>query len=148
MTHPFKPNGMPTLVPYLTVRNADESVAYYQEIFQFTLLHTPEKQNNQIVHAEMSLGDAIIMMAPEGAWGSTKKAPITTGHAPSIALYVYVKDVDAHFKHAKAKGAKVISEPENMFWGDRCCILQDLDGYEWTFSTNVGEHDVSKMPKA
>ncbi len=147
MTHPFKPKGMPSLIPYLIVLNAHESVAFYQQAFQFTYMNEPEQQNNKIVHAEMRLGDAIVMMAPEGAWGSLKKAPKTSGAAPSINLYVYVTDVDAHFKHAKGHGAEVISAPEDMFWGDRCCILRDIDGYEWTFATNVGEHDLSKAPK-
>ncbi len=148
MTHPFKPQGLPSLLPYLTVRYADEAIAFYRDVFQFQLKNSPEEQNNKIVHAEMALGDALIMMAPEGAWGSTKKAPKTSGNAPSTQFYIYVPDVDAHFKHAIAKGAEAISEPVDMFWGDRCAQLRDPDGYEWTFATKVSERDLSKAPLA
>lgn len=137
--HSYKPKDIPSLVPYLTVRNADESIAFYRDVCQFTLKSEPSIQENKIVHAEMALGDALFMMAPEHAWGTDKKAPKSSGVAPGIFLYVYVPDVDAHYKHAKQKGAEITSPPEDMFWGDRFYQLRDIDGYEWSFATHLGE---------
>ncbi len=148
MTQSFKPKGLPSLLPHLTVKNADQSLAFYRDVCQFSLKNQPEKQNNEIVHAEMMLGDATIMMAPEGAWGSDKKSPKTTGVPSNISLYIYVEDVDAHYEHAKQRGAEILSAPENMFWGDRFYTLRDLDGYEWSFATNVGTHDLSYITHA
>ncbi len=138
----YKPAGLPTLFPYLTVKNAEKSIKFYQEAFQFTLRDAPEKEG-KIVHAELTFEDTIIMLAPENAWGSVKKAPISTGVASSLSIYVYVPDVDAYFKHAVQNKAEVISEPEDTFWGDRFCQLRDVDGYEWSFATHIGESNKS-----
>lgn len=131
---------MPSLIPYLTVRNAEDSVSFYQNAFQFRLMAEPSMHENKIMHAELALHEAVVMLAPENAWGSDKKAPVTSGTAPSLFLYVYVPDVDAFYKHATQNGAQSIAEPEDMFWGDRFCVLKDLDGYEWSFATNIGPH--------
>ena len=48
---------------------------------------------------------------------------------------------------AKAAGAEILNEPEDMFWGDRTVMLRDPDGYKWMFATKVGEFDPSKMPQ-
>ena len=45
---------------------------------------------------------------------------------------------------AKASGAKLISEPEDMFWGDRMAQMEDLEGYLWVFATKVGEFESEK----
>lgn len=148
MTIPYKLPGIPTLFPYLTVVDAEKSIAFYRQAFQFELKDAPSKQENKIVHAELYFADTVIMLTPEGTWGSTKKAPITTGIEPSIYLYVYVANVDDYFNHATKNGATVIMPPENMFWGDRFCQLRDIDGYEWSFATHIGTEDYSKMPKA
>ncbi len=86
------------------------------------------------------------MMGPEGAWGSQKKTPKHSNVACPMNLYIYCEDVDAQFKRATTAGAEIVFEPTDMFWGDRACCLTDQDGYTWTFATNVGEFDPSKIP--
>lgn len=51
-------------------------------------------------------------------------------------LYVYVDDVERHCANARAKGAVIVMEPEDMFWGDRVYGVKDLEGHMWTF----GQH--------
>jgi uncharacterized glyoxalase superfamily protein PhnB len=58
----------------------------------------------------------------------------------AITLYVYCEDVDAKFKHIKQSEAKIISEPEDSFWGDRMFTVSDPDGNAWCFATNIAEH--------
>jgi len=140
MSQSFKPKGMPALIPYLTVSSPDESVAFYQDVCQFNLLSEPKIENNKILHAEMGLGEAVIMMGAEGACGSTQLSPKVSGTQAPLNLYIYVPDVDAHYAHAKKHGAKIAKAPEDMFWGDRFYQLEDIDGYQWCFATHVGEH--------
>ncbi len=141
------PKGANWLTPYLTVSNAEASLAFYEKAFGFTPENTMPGPDGKIVHAGMNYqGAAIIMFAPEGAWGGTCKTPAHSQTEPSISLYVYCENVDALAARAKEAGAEVLSEPEDMFWGDRMASLRDPDGYVWSFATKVGEFDPSKMP--
>ena len=62
------------------------------------------------------------------------------------SLYVYCEDVDALFARAVAAGAKAIKPPQDQFYGDRTCTVEDQDGYWWNFATNVADFDPSKAP--
>lgn len=139
---PYKPHGIPGILPYLTVRNAEKAIEFYKQAFGFELHSEPAKDDQgYIQHAEMKFGeDVVIMFAPEGAYGSLRTAPVTQGTAPSLVLYVYCKDVDALYHKAIASGAKSTIEPNDSFWGDRFCSLVDPDGHEWMFATNVADH--------
>lgn len=146
MSRPFKPQGMPSLIPYITVPNATEAIAFYQEVFGFSLSSEPSKKDKEIIHAEMQLGEAHIMFAPEGAWGTDRQAPNHSQKPSPIGLYIYVPDVDKHFKHAQEKGAEVLDEPQETFWGDRMSRLKDPFGYEWSFATNIKDFDPAASP--
>jgi PhnB protein len=103
---PYKQVGIPCLLPYMTVKNANASVEFYEKAFGFTLSSQPPRdEKGHIQHAEMKFGkDVSIMFAPEGAWGSPRKAPNSLGVMPSLTLYVYCEDVDSFYKNAVARG--------------------------------------------
>ena len=145
MNRPCRPKGAPWISPYLTSRNVEASLDFYERAFGFTKKDTLMSPEGKVQHAEMTFQDGLVMMGAEGAW-SPMQAPATSGHPCPINLYVYCEDVDALHARAKAAGAKITGEPQDMFWGDRVCMITDLDGYPWTFATNVGEFDASKMP--
>jgi PhnB protein len=79
--------------------------------------------------------------------GCPGKSPATSKADCPICLYVYCSDVDALYRRAKAAGATVVSEPADMFWGDRVVNLKDPEGYNWMFAANVADFDPSKTPK-
>jgi len=139
---PYKPAGTPGLFPYMTVRDAEKSIDFYEKAFGFTLSSEPARNGQgKIQHAEMKFGDDIsIMFAPEGAWESSRQTPASQGITPPLVLYVYCEDVDALHKQATACGATSIMSPKDEFWGDRVCNLVDPDGHEWMFATNVMDH--------
>lgn len=139
---PYKPENFPGLFPYLTVQDAEKAVAFYEKAFGFTVSSEPAKdEQGKIQHAEMMFGkDVCVMFAPEGAWGSPRKAPVSLGVSPSVVLYIYCEDVDAFYRRAVENGAKSVVEPNDGFWGDRFCNLLDPDGHEWTFATHIADH--------
>lgn len=145
---PAKPPHAPRLSPYLTVRDPDAALAFYQKAFGFSVNETTlmKGPDGQILHGEMNFHDATIMLAPEGAWGGTCQAPASSGTEVPIGLYLYCDDPDAIHTRAVAAGATSACEPQDMFWGDRMCSLVDLDGYKWSFARNVGDFDPAKMP--
>ena len=91
------------------------------------------------MHAEIQIGDSVIMLAsacPEmGA-----KAPEAFGGTP-VMLHLYMPDVDATFAQALAAGAKVLRPVQNQFYGDRSGMVTDPFGHLWNISTHI--EDVS-----
>jgi PhnB protein len=134
----FKPDSMPSMVPYLTVVNAEKSIDFYRNAFGFELIDASRDDAANIQHAEMRYGEVVIMFCPEGAFSTISKAPVTQNIVMPISLYVYCPDIDALYEQALKHGAKSKMSPNNGFWGDRFCALTDLDGYEWSFATYLG----------
>jgi len=132
--------------PYLAVKDAEKSIAWYQQAFGFEQKSAMPGPDGKIVHAELVWQGHSVMLGPEGTCGGKTLSPATSGTLSPISLYVYVPDVDAFAQRAKAAGAKVETEPQTMFWGDRICGLTDPDGYSWCFATNVAEFDPTKIP--
>ena len=139
--------GSPWLMPYLVVKDAAKSIDFYEKAFGFAVEERMEKQDGSILHVGMKKGDVMFMFAPEASWpGEPMYSPETSGEASPVSLYVYVDDVDAFIAHLKSSGVEVVCEPETMFWGDRMATVRDLNGYQWSFATCVGEFDENLIP--
>lgn len=137
------PVGVNWLTPYLTVSDVEASLEFYEEAFGFSRGSTMTGPGRGILHAEMTYqGKTIIMFSPEGAW-SPMRTPAHGGGEPSFSLYVYCADVDGLARQARAAGATVLAEPEEMFWGDRMVRLRDPDGYLWSFASKAHAIDRS-----
>jgi PhnB protein len=97
----------------------------------------------RIGHAELQLGDSVVMLADEfpevGA-----KAPSAYGGSP-VSLTVYVEDVDATFERAAEAGATVVRPLENQFYGDRSVTFDDPFGHRWTINTHVEDVSPEEM---
>ncbi|MEA2030514.1 MAG: hypothetical protein U9N55_02810 [candidate division Zixibacteria bacterium] len=74
------------------------------------------------------------------------KSPITLSGSP-VGLYIYVDDIDSFYTKARDAGAKMITELETMFWGDKMCSFECPEGHRWTFAQNVADFDPNKVPK-
>ena len=136
---PGRPPQTPWLSPYLTVKDAEAALDFYQRAFGFEKRNAVPGPDGKVVHAEMTWQEALIMFGAEGAYGGQCKAPATLGVQSPVALYVYCDDVDALCARARAAGAGVDLPPQDMFWGDRMCKLTDPDGHVWNFATFSGQ---------
>jgi PhnB protein len=136
MNKKYKPNDLPSLIPYLTVVDPEASIAFYEKAFGFKIKDAMKDKDENIEHVEMSKDDDIVIMfSREGAFGSTSKSPKTLKVESSINLYIYCRDVDSLYNKAIKGGAVEITKPEDKFWGDRFCQVEDIDGYTWSFAT-------------
>jgi uncharacterized glyoxalase superfamily protein PhnB len=138
--------GYPQFTLSITVRDMQQSIAFYENAFGFKLDFSMPGPDGKMGHAQMTYFGGRIMFSPEGAFGGTVRAPATTGQESPMQSYAYCPDVDAFTAHARGAGAKVLAEPMDMFWGDRMVHLEDIDGYRWAFATNTGPFDPSKAP--
>src|ERR1035438_1047656 len=128
--------------PSLSFKNAAKAIAFYEnafgakEIFRF-------EAGGHIAHAEMTIGDSVIMLAEEWPEGNRFSAE-TLGNCP-VSLVVRVPDVDAFAEHAVAAGAKVIRPLKDQFYGYRDVTFADPFGYNWTAVTVTEEMSVEEM---
>ena len=133
------PAGHPTVSPYLIVDDAPRALEFYKKAFSAKELMRHAGPDGRIGHAEIRIGDSIIMLADEHL-EINAKSPKTVGGTP-VSLHLYVKDVDAIARQATAAGAKTVRPVQTQFYGDRNGTLEDPFGHQWHVSTH-GE-DVS-----
>jgi PhnB protein len=133
------PEGYHTVTPYLTVRGANEAIAFYREAFGAEEAYRMDGPGGKIMHAEVRIGDSPIMLADEfEEWGN--RSPASFG-GTGVALMVYVDDVDALFRRAVEAGAKEVMPVADHFYGDRSGTVEDPFGHRWHLSMHV--EDVS-----
>ena len=131
----FKPTSIPQLSPYFTVKDGNKSIKFYTDAFGFTVVDLVKGDDGEPQHVSMEKQEAYIMFSPEGSYGSTKKAPISLGVSMPVSMYIYCENTDQLYQQAITNGAISLIEPNDSFWGDRFCAVQDIDGYEWWFAT-------------
>jgi PhnB protein len=141
MTQHARPDGYSWMIPTLTVVDADAGINFYTKAFGFHLKDKSagHEDGKTTVHAELTYKDQTIFVWKSGEFDSQVKTPKEIGLDMPFRLYLYSDDVDKLYKHATAAGATSHQEPQNMFWGDRMCVLSDPDGHIWCFATRVGE---------
>jgi uncharacterized glyoxalase superfamily protein PhnB len=142
-----KRRGAGPVTPYLTVADATASLAFYAQAFGFKPGVTISAADSRIIHAVMHCGHAVaVMFSPEGTWSGSMKAPAHSGAENPITMYVPRFKVDALTERARAAGATILTEPADMFWGNRIARIADPDGYVWCFASKTGKFDPAKMP--
>ena len=133
------PAGHPAVSPYLIVDDAPRALEFYKKAFGAKELMRHAGPDGRIGHAEIRIGDSVIMLADEHPEVNAR-SPKTIGGTP-VSLHVYVKDVDATARQAAGAGAKVVRPVQNQFYGDRMGTFEDPFGHQWHVSTHI--EDVS-----
>ena len=140
------PPGFHTLTPYLIVDGAAEAIDFYAKAFGAEERFRMPGPGGRVMHAEIQLGDSVIMMTEANAeWGN--KSPKTLDGSP-VKLHVYVDDADALYKRAVEAGATSTCEGTDMFWGDRMGAVQDPYGHEWMIATHVKDMSPDEIAAA
>lgn len=125
---------IPWVSPYITVSDVEKAAHFYKKAFRFEILELPPGEDGVPVHGELSYKNQLIMVGKQGAWGGTTVTPAHSKVESPINLYLYCENVDEFYQAAVNAGAKSLGAPEDMFWGDRMCRLQDPDSYIWAFA--------------
>lgn len=133
------------ITPYLSVKGAAEAIEFYKKAFGAIEMMRLAGPDGTLGHAEIKIGDALIMLADEYPdYGNL--SPRTLGGS-SVRLHMYVEDVDAFFEKALAAGAKVLIPVADQFYGDRSGRLEDPFGHVWLVSTHVEDVAPDEMER-
>jgi len=141
------PKGMHTVTPSMAITDCAKAIEFYKRAFgaeELDRFMAPDGKS--VWHAALKIGSSAVFMADEMP-GMSGPAP-GPGRPSPVRLWLYVKDCDKAFKRAVDAGAKGAVQPEDMFWGDRCCMVKDPFGYEWTLATRVKEMTKEEMQAA
>jgi len=130
----FKPEGYHTATPYLILQGAAKAIEFYKRAFGATELMRIDAPGDKIGHAEIRIGDSIIMLADEHPEMGFR-GPQALGGTP-VSLMLYVEDSDAMFAQAIAAGGTVQKPIQDQFYGDRSGQMIDPFGHVWTISTH------------
>ncbi|MEE9609154.1 MAG: VOC family protein [Myxococcota bacterium] len=130
------PHDMLRITPNVFYDDPAAALDWLAKAFGFETRMSMPGPDGGVIHAEMQLADGVVMLSPT-AGAEAWKSPKSLGGSVTQSLYVYVDDVDAHCAVARSAGAKILSEPEDMFWGDRTYVAEDLEGHRWSFAVHV-----------
>ena len=139
------PSGYHTATPYLTQSDCARAIDFYKRAFGAQEIVRMDAMPGKIGHAELKIGDSIIMMADEMP-GMGARSPQSLG-GTTAGIFLYVTDVDASYKQAVDAGAKADSPPADMFWGDRFGKLTDPFGHSWSMATHKEDVAPAEMKK-
>ncbi len=142
MTQPI-PEGYRTLTPYLALDDAAAAIEFYKRAFGATERYRMPGPEGRIAHAELQIGDSVVMVSDPFPQSSVK-SPTALG-GTTVGLFVYVEDVDSVFQQAVDAGASVTMPLENTFWGDRYGKVTDPFGHQWGIATRQEEVSEEEM---
>jgi PhnB protein len=137
------PEGYHTLTPYLAVDDAAEAIDYYKKAFGAKERGRMDTPDGKIGHAELEIGDSIVMLSDPFPHSSTRTPKELGGTSASV--FLYVEDVDAVVKKAVDAGATVTMEVADQFWGDRFGTIADPFGHLWSIATHVEDVPPEEM---
>lgn len=129
------PQGYHSVTPNLVVSDAAEALTFYKSALGAEETVRMPGPNGRIMHAEMRIGDSMIMLGEEMP-DMGRRIPKNFGGA-AVGFYLYVESVDSAWKRAVDAGAKTMMPPADMFWGDRTGTFEDPFGHIWTLAEHV-----------
>jgi PhnB protein len=144
MVNPI-PEGYPRVTPYLIVDGASDAIDFYTSVLGATERMRMDAPGGRIGHAELEIGDSVVMLADENP-EMNARGPNAFGGSP-VSLMVYVEDVDGVFGRALEAGAKEVRPVEDQFYGDRLGAFEDPFGHEWNVASHVEDVPPEEMEK-
>ena len=140
------PEGYPRVTPYLTVAGAADAIDFYCKVLGATeRMRMPGPAPGSVGHAELQVGDSVIMLADEFP-EMGQRGPKAIGGSP-VAVMVYVEDVDSVFQSAISNGATEIQAVQDQFYGDRSGMFEDPFGHLWNVASHVEDVSPEEMEK-
>jgi PhnB protein len=146
-----KPNPIPDsyrrVTPCLVVQGAGKALEFYAEVFQATERMRFPGPDGTIAHAEIQIGDSVVIVEDESPQQGTKAPPPGGVAGAPTSLFIYVEDVDAVIARAVELGAELQRPPQDQFYGDRDGHIVDPFGHGWTIASHVEDVTPEEMAR-
>ena len=139
------PEGYPQVTPYLFVDGAAAAIDFYTRVFGASERMRMPGPEGRIGHAELQLGNSVIMLADEFP-EMGQRGPRSIGGTP-VTMSVYTEDVDAVFERAVQGGATPLQPVQDQFYGDRSGQFEDPFGHRWSVASHVEDVPPDEMAR-
>lgn len=139
------PDGYRRITPYVVVEGAAKALEFYTGAFEGTERMRIPGPGDTIAHAEIEIGDAVLMVEDASPFMGTSAPPAGGFKGSPAGLFLYVEDVDTVVERAAKLGAKVERPPTDEFYGDRTSHIVDPFGHHWTVATHVEDVPPDEM---
>jgi len=129
------PRGYHSICPYLLITDVPKMIDFLVRAFGAIEKERHERPDGSIGHAEVKIGDSIVMMGGvSGEWKSME-----------ASVFIYIDDADAAYARALAAGATSVMEPSLQYYGDRMGGVRDPFGNLWWVATHVEDVSPEEM---
>ena len=130
MSMTWKPDGYPSLSPYLITERAEAVIEFLKVVLDAVPLRRFDRPDGSIMHAECQIDDSVVMIGQAG--GEWTAVP--------CHLHVYVTDVDATYARAIEHGCESLQAPSQKEGDpDRRGGVLGPGGNSWWFATQRGK---------
>jgi len=137
----------PAFIPSLAYRDNRAALKWLKSTFGFEVSEALTDAEGNIVHAEITHEDGVVMIGSE--WADWTRSPASLGGKNTQRVHVRIeRGIDEHCARARQAGAKIIMEPADQFYGHRTYVAADLEGHYWTFSQPVRTVSEQEMETA
>jgi len=139
MSSPVSPvaPGYHSVTPYLVVDGAQRVIDFARDAFGAQELRRMAGPDGRIGHAELRIGDSVVMLAD-----ACPEFPATRA-----GLHLYLADVDAVYERALRVGGVSLQPPSDKFYGDRSATVADPAGNWWSISTHIEDMSDEEMQR-
>jgi PhnB protein len=124
------------LIPYLSLNNASEASAFYQQAFGAKeVAKHPVDDKGRTMHIHLYVNGSSLMLSdafPE--YGHALEKPA------AFNMTLQVDDIDTWWQRAVDAGIEVVMPVATMFWGDRYGQLRDKYGVMWSMNEPAAQH--------
>jgi len=145
MANPAFPR--PAFIPSIVYKDNRAALKWLQAAFGFEPNEVLTDAEGNIVHAEMSHDDGVVMIGNE--WFDWTRSPASVGGKNTQRVHVrLLRGIDEHCARARQAGATIVMEPADQFYGDRTYMAADPEGHHWTFAQAVRDVSLREMEEA
>jgi PhnB protein len=124
--------------PWVISADTDAEIGFLQTAFDGR--ETPGSRmlgpDGRVGHVEVEIGDAVLMM-----FDAAPQWPPYPAH-----LRVYVADVRAAYERALAAGAREVTRPTDLAFGERIARVRDPQGHLWWIHQRVEDVAPAELP--
>jgi uncharacterized glyoxalase superfamily protein PhnB len=129
-----------TSIPAIRYANADTAIDWLTHALGFTAKAVYREKNGVVAHAELVLGNGMVMIGTVGQNQETSRwfvEPSAVGGV-TASVYLIVPDCEPVYAAAKAARPEILQDLVAKDYGGKAFIVRDPEGHIWS----IGEYDL------
>lgn len=125
------------IIPTLRYQNASSAIEWLCRVLGFEQHLIVQGENETIVHAQLTIGNAMIMLGSTSNddYGKLLQSPKEINGINTQAPYIMVEHIDEDYNRAVSEGADIVIEIKDEDYGGRGYTCRYIEGHLWNFGS-------------